>query len=48
MPDEQEGQRVHLVIMTHTATTGNFRAACARLDTLGCVGGPSVHYPVED
>jgi homoserine dehydrogenase len=48
VPDEAEGQRVHLVIMTHTAPTGQFRAACARLDRLGCVAGPGVHYPVED
>jgi homoserine dehydrogenase len=48
MPDEAEGERVQLVIMTHTAPVGNFRAACARLDHLNCVGGPSVHYPVGD
>jgi homoserine dehydrogenase len=48
VPDELEGQRVQLVIMVHTAPVGSFRAACARLDKLGCVGGPSVHYPVED
>jgi homoserine dehydrogenase len=48
MPDADEGQRVHLVIMTHTAPAGNFRAACARLNHLGCVGAPSIHYPVED
>jgi homoserine dehydrogenase len=48
VPDELEGQRVQLVIMVHTAPVGSFRAACARLDKLGCGGGPSVHYPVED
>jgi homoserine dehydrogenase len=48
IPDEAEGQRVQLVIMTHTASLGSFRAACARLDHLACVGAPSVHYPVED
>jgi homoserine dehydrogenase len=47
-PDEHEGERVHLVIMTHTATTGNFRAAVAGIDRLGCVAGPSVYYPVGD
>jgi homoserine dehydrogenase len=47
-PDEAEGQRVHLVIMTHTAQTGQFRAACAKLDRLTCLAGPGVHYPVED
>jgi homoserine dehydrogenase len=46
--DEAEGQRVQLMIMTHTALAGSFRAACDRLDRLACVGGPSVHYPVED
>jgi homoserine dehydrogenase len=48
MTDLEEPQRVQLVIMTHTAAAGNFRAACARLDHLACVGAPSVHYPVED
>jgi homoserine dehydrogenase len=47
-PDESEGQRVHLVIMTHTAPTGQFRAACERLDGLACLAGPGVHYPVGD
>ena len=47
-PDEPEGERVQLVIMTHTAATGDFRAACARLDWLGCVAAPSIHYPVGD
>jgi homoserine dehydrogenase len=47
-PDEHEGDRVQLVIMTHTAPTGNFRAATANLDNLSCVGGPSVYYPVGD
>jgi homoserine dehydrogenase len=48
VPDEPEGERVQLVIMTHTAGSGSFRAACARLDRLGCVAAPSVHYPVGD
>jgi homoserine dehydrogenase len=47
-PEAPEDQRVHLVIMTHTASAGNFRAACARLDQLPCVGRAGVHYPVED
>jgi homoserine dehydrogenase len=46
--DEAEGQRVQLMIMTHTASAGSFRTACERLDRLPSVGGPSVHYPVED
>ena len=29
VPDEPRGQRVQLVIMTHTAATGHFRGACA-------------------
>ncbi|MFO0925581.1 MAG: homoserine dehydrogenase [Gemmataceae bacterium] len=41
-------QRVHLVIMTHAARTGDFRAACAKLDRLESLTEPGVHYPVED
>ncbi len=47
-PDDTEGQRVQLVIMTHTAASGSFRTACARLDHLACVAAPGVYYPVED
>ncbi len=46
--DEAEGQRVQLMIMTHTASLGSFRTACERLDKLSSVAAPSVHYPVED
>jgi homoserine dehydrogenase len=46
--DEQEGDTVPLVIMTHTAPTGNFRAALAEIDRLGSVTAPSVYYPVAD
>jgi homoserine dehydrogenase len=46
--DEQEGDTVPLVIMTHTALTGNFRAAVAEIDRLSCVSAPSVYYPVAD
>jgi homoserine dehydrogenase len=46
--DEQEGDTVPLVIMTHTAVTGNFRAAVAGIDQLSCVSAPSVYYPVAD
>jgi homoserine dehydrogenase len=46
--DEPEGQRAQLVIMTHTAPSGKFRRASAQLSDLGCVGAPSVHYPVAD
>ena len=34
--------------MTHTASTGHFRAACARLDGLPVLSAPAVYYPVED
>lgn len=47
-PEDHEGGRVHLVIMTHTALTGDFRAAVAELDRLDCVVPPSVYYPVGD
>ncbi len=45
---EEEDNRVQLVIMTHTATTGSFRAAAASLDRLTCVAAPCVYYPVGD
>ncbi|HTU90281.1 MAG TPA: homoserine dehydrogenase [Gemmataceae bacterium] len=48
MPQDHEGGRVHLVIMTHTALTGAFRAAVADLDHLSCIAPPSVYYPVGD
>jgi homoserine dehydrogenase len=47
-PEDHEGGRVHLVIMTHTALTGDFRAAVVELDQLDCVVPPSVYYPVGD
>ncbi|NBO92713.1 MAG: homoserine dehydrogenase [Planctomycetia bacterium] len=47
VPDAED-QRVQLVIMTHNSPTGNFRAACERLNQLSCVSGPCVYYPVED
>ncbi len=47
-PEDHEGGRVHLVIMTHTALTGDFRAAVAEMDRLDCVAPPSVYYPVGD
>jgi homoserine dehydrogenase len=48
VPDEPPGQRVQLVIMTHTASAGNFQSACVQIDRLGCVAAPGVHYPVAD
>jgi len=47
-PDETEGTRVQLVIMTHTAATGAFRSAAADMERLGCVASPAVYYPVGD
>jgi homoserine dehydrogenase len=46
--DGPEGDVVPLVIMTHTAPTGNFLAAVAELDRLTCVTAPSVYYHVDD
>jgi homoserine dehydrogenase len=46
--EEHEGDTVPLVIMTHTAGTGEFRAAAAQIDRLGSVTAPSVFYPVAD
>ena len=46
--NEEENAAVSLVIMTHTALTGNFRAAVAAIDQLSCVVAPSVYYPVAD
>jgi homoserine dehydrogenase len=46
--DDQEGNLVPLVIMTHTALTSAFRAALAEIDRLACVSAPSVYYPVGE
>jgi homoserine dehydrogenase len=46
--DEHEGQFVPLVIMTHTAQTGEFRAAVASIDALRTTAAPSVYFPVAD
>jgi homoserine dehydrogenase len=46
--DEHEGQLVPLVIMTHTALTGDFRAAVTSIDALPATGVPSVYFPVAD
>jgi homoserine dehydrogenase len=45
---EDPGVKVQLVIMSHTAPTGAFRAAVADIDHLACVAGPCVYYPVGD
>jgi homoserine dehydrogenase len=47
-PEEPNGVRVQLVIMTHTATARAFRTAAGSLDRLACVAAPSVYYPVGD
>jgi homoserine dehydrogenase len=49
--EAQEGhpeQTVPLVIMTHTAETGKFRAAVAAIDRLPGVAAPAVYYAVAD
>jgi homoserine dehydrogenase len=47
-PDDLQGTRVQLVIMTHTASTGEFQSAAAALNGLTCVSGPCAYYPVGD
>jgi homoserine dehydrogenase len=47
-PDDHEGEAVMLVIMTHTATTGDFREAVREIDCLSCVTAPTVFFPVAD
>jgi homoserine dehydrogenase len=47
-PEDHEGDTVPLVIMTHTALTGEFRKALAGIDDLPSVAAPSVYYPVGD
>jgi homoserine dehydrogenase len=46
--DEQEGDTVPLVIMTHTALTGAFREAVGEIDRIDRVTAPTVYYPVGD
>jgi homoserine dehydrogenase len=46
--DGHEGDVVPLVIMTHTALTGSFRAAVCAIDRLARVAAPSVYFPVAD
>jgi homoserine dehydrogenase len=46
--DEHEGDIVPLVILTHTAPTGRFRAAAERISRLSGVTAPSVYYSVGD
>jgi homoserine dehydrogenase len=46
--DEHEGDTVPLVIMPHTALTGDFCAAVDEIARLGFLKGPCVYYPVAD
>jgi homoserine dehydrogenase len=49
--EAQEGhpeQTVPLVIMTHYAATGKFRAAVAAIDQLPSLAAPAVYYSVDD
>lgn len=43
-----EGAIVPLIIMTHTALTGNFTSTIEKFNRLDCVTAPSVYYPVGD
>jgi len=45
---DEDTEIVPLIIMTHTAATGSFLAACAGIDRLACVRPPSVYFPVGD
>lgn len=49
--ETQEGhpeQTVPLVIMTHTAATGDFKAAVTKIDQLPSMARPAVFYSVDD
>jgi homoserine dehydrogenase len=46
--DDEEGEVVPLIIMTHTASTGAFLDTIAAIDRLSSVRPPSVYYPVGD
>ncbi|HLW65973.1 MAG TPA: homoserine dehydrogenase [Gemmataceae bacterium] len=46
--DEREGDIVPLVILTHTALTGRFRAAAEDISRLRGVTAPSVYFSVAD
>ncbi|MCE9532640.1 MAG: homoserine dehydrogenase [Planctomycetes bacterium] len=46
--EEHSEQVVPLVIMTHYAPTGQFRAAVKKIDTLKGVVPPGVYYSVDD
>jgi len=46
--ENERHQRVPLVIVTHYAETGKFRAAVKQIDSLLAVESPVVTYPVDD
>ncbi len=46
--EEHQGQKVLLVIMTHSAPSGQFRAAAAKLERLPVIAGPCWYFPVGD
>jgi homoserine dehydrogenase len=46
--EEHEGDVVPLVIMTHSAVTGNFLAALGAINAFQGVVAPCVYYPVAD
>ena len=46
--DEQEGEVVPLVIMTHSAPTGNFLKALRHIDAQKSISAPAVYYAIAD
>lgn len=48
LEEAEQPDTVPLVIMTHTALTGNFMATVQEVDRLGCCAAPSVYYHVAD
>ena len=48
LEDGKESDTVPLVIMTHSALTGNFLATVSEIDSLGCCAAKSVYYHVGD
>ena len=46
--DGPDGDIVPLIIMTHSAPTGNFLATLSEFERLDSVTAPSVYYPVGD
>jgi homoserine dehydrogenase len=46
--DSETPTQVPLVIMTHTASTGRFRAAVAKINRMARIAAPGVYYAVGD